>query len=93
MKINIFGSTGNIGVKSLNLIKTYFPKIKINLLCAKDNIKLLEKIFRSLNFVFITFIKIYLLIVIISSKLFIYAKDNEKKTKYYLKLNHYNFCW
>ena len=43
MKINIFGSTGNIGVKSLNLIKTYFPKIKINLLCAKDNNKLLEK--------------------------------------------------
>ena len=43
MKINIFGSTGNIGVKSLNLIKTYFPKININLLCAKDNIKLLQK--------------------------------------------------
>ena len=43
MKINIFGSTGNIGVKSLNLINAYFPKIKINLLCAKDNIILLEK--------------------------------------------------
>ena len=28
---------------------------------------------------------------IISSKLFIYAKDNEKKTKYYLKLYWYNF--
>ncbi|PPR49379.1 MAG: 1-deoxy-D-xylulose 5-phosphate reductoisomerase [Alphaproteobacteria bacterium MarineAlpha5_Bin5] len=43
MKINIFGSTGNIGVKSLDLIHNHFPEIKVNLLCAKNNIQLLKK--------------------------------------------------
>ena len=39
MKINIFGSTGIIGTKTLNIIKNYFPSIKINLLCANRNVK------------------------------------------------------
>ena len=38
MKINIFGSTGIIGNKSLYLIDKYFPNIKINLLCANNNV-------------------------------------------------------
>ena len=37
MKINIFGSTGEIGSKSLSIIKKYFPSIKINLLSANKN--------------------------------------------------------
>ena len=32
MKINIFGSTGIIGSKTLAIIKNHFPEIKINLL-------------------------------------------------------------
>ena len=43
MKINIFGSTGIIGKKSLELINNNFPNIKVNLLCAKSNIKLFKK--------------------------------------------------
>ncbi len=43
MNINIFGSTGIIGKKTLELIDSNFPKLKINLLCAKSNIKLLKK--------------------------------------------------
>ena len=43
MKINIFGSTGNIGVKTLRIIDSHFPKIKVNLICAKDNLNLLKK--------------------------------------------------
>ena len=39
MKVNIFGSTGIIGSKSLYIINKYFPKIKINLLCANTNVK------------------------------------------------------
>ena len=42
MKINIFGSTGIIGRKTLELIDNNFPNIKINLLCAKSNSKLLK---------------------------------------------------
>ena len=41
MKINIFGSTGNIGKKTLNLIEKFFPQLKVNLLCAKSNTNLL----------------------------------------------------
>ncbi|PPR46554.1 MAG: 1-deoxy-D-xylulose 5-phosphate reductoisomerase [Alphaproteobacteria bacterium MarineAlpha5_Bin9] len=37
--INIFGSTGTIGVKSLNIIRDYFPNFKINLLTANKNCK------------------------------------------------------
>lgn len=39
MKINIYGSTGEIGSKSLYLIKKYFSNIKINLLVANKNYK------------------------------------------------------
>ena len=39
MKINIYGSTGIIGTKTLKIIHKYFPEIKINLLCANNNVK------------------------------------------------------
>ena len=39
MIVNIFGSTGNIGVKSLDIIKNFFPEYKINLLVANKNYK------------------------------------------------------
>ena len=39
MKINIFGSTGIIGSKTLNIISSHFPSIKINLLCSNSNVK------------------------------------------------------
>ena len=39
MNINIFGSTGEIGSKSLIILKKYFPNIKINLLSANTNVK------------------------------------------------------
>ena len=31
MKINIYGSTGEIGTKSLLIVKKYFPKLKIKI--------------------------------------------------------------
>ena len=43
MNINIYGSTGVIGTKTLNLIDKNFPNLKINLLCAKSNKRLLIK--------------------------------------------------
>jgi len=43
MNVNIFGSTGIIGSKSLKIINKYFPKIKINLLCANNNVHKLIK--------------------------------------------------
>ncbi len=43
MNINIYGSTGIIGKKTLELIDSNFPNLKINLLCAKSNSKLLKK--------------------------------------------------
>ena len=43
MNINIYGSTGVIGRKTLDLIDTKFPTLKINLLCAKSNLKLLTQ--------------------------------------------------
>jgi len=39
MNINIFGSTGYIGTKTLNIIKNNFSFIKINLLLANKNYK------------------------------------------------------
>ena len=39
MNINIFGSTGNIGTKTLSIIKSNFPFIQINLLLANKNYK------------------------------------------------------
>ena len=41
MNINIYGSTGVIGKKTLKLISKYFPNIKINLLVANKNYKTL----------------------------------------------------
>ena len=41
MKINIYGSTGVIGKKTLECIDKNFSNIKINLLCAKTNSSLL----------------------------------------------------
>ena len=38
MNINIYGSTGIIGRKTLKLIDQNFSDIKINLLCAKSNL-------------------------------------------------------
>jgi 1-deoxy-D-xylulose-5-phosphate reductoisomerase len=46
MKINIFGSTGIIGSKTLDIISSYFPKIKINLLCSNTNVR---KLLRQIN--------------------------------------------
>ena len=43
MNINIYGSTGIIGTKTLKIISQYFPKIKINLLCANNNVSKLIK--------------------------------------------------
>ena len=43
MNINIFGSTGIIGKKTLQLIDTSFPNLKVNLICAKSNLTLLKK--------------------------------------------------
>ena len=43
MNINIFGSTGVIGKKTLSLIDNNFLNLKVNLLCAKSNLKLLSK--------------------------------------------------
>ena len=43
MKINIFGSTGIIGRKTLELIDGQFNNLKVNLLCAKSNLNLLKK--------------------------------------------------
>ena len=39
MKINIFGSTGIIGSKTLNIINNHFQEIKINLLCSNSNVR------------------------------------------------------
>jgi len=41
--INIFGSTGQIGTKTLKIISTHFPNIKINLLVANKNVNKLVK--------------------------------------------------
>ena len=43
MIINLYGSTGEIGIKTLQLITKYYPKIKVNLLCADKNINLILK--------------------------------------------------
>ena len=44
MNINIYGSTGIIGSKSLKLIYKFFPNLKINLLTANNNyLKLIKQ--------------------------------------------------
>ena len=40
---NLYGSTGQIGSKSLQIINKYFPSIKINLLVANKNCEKLIK--------------------------------------------------
>ena len=49
MIINIYGSTGIIGKTALSIIKKNFSNYKINLLCAKNNFKLLAKQSREYN--------------------------------------------
>ena len=49
MNINIYGSTGVIGRKTLQLIDKNFPRLKINLLCAKSNFDLLSKQIKKYN--------------------------------------------
>ena len=49
MIINIFGSTGEIGKKTLMLINNSFPSIKVNLLCANKNINLILKQIKIFN--------------------------------------------
>ena len=41
MNINIYGSTGIIGKKTLSLIDKNFQNLNVDLLCAKSNLKLL----------------------------------------------------
>ena len=55
MIINIYGSTGEIGKKSLSIIKKNYSNIKINLLCANKNYLLLLKQINTFkpNFVYI----------------------------------------
>ncbi len=43
MNINIYGSTGIIGKKTLSLIDNNFPSLNVGLLCAKSNLKLLTQ--------------------------------------------------
>ena len=43
MNINIYGSTGIIGRKTLSLIDRDFPEIKVNFLCAKSDLNLLSQ--------------------------------------------------
>ncbi len=49
MIINIYGSTGIIGRKTLDVIDRHFPDIKINLLCVKSNINLLRNQIKKYN--------------------------------------------
>ena len=49
MIINIYGSTGIIGRKTLSIIGKKYSSYKINLLCAKNNFKLLAKQSREHN--------------------------------------------
>ena len=45
MILNLFGSTGVIGTKTLLLIKSNFPNIKVNLLTANNNYrKLIQQV-------------------------------------------------
>ncbi len=43
MNINIYGSTGEIGKKTLKIISKSFPDIRVNLLCGNTNINLILK--------------------------------------------------
>ena len=87
MIINIYGSTGIIGRKALSLIKNKFPNYKINLLCAKNNIKLLAKQTRDYNvkYVYLDNKKLnYKLKSLIPNDVKIFNKES---LTYYLKSN------
>ena len=71
MKINIYGSTGKIGTKTLSILNKHFPQIKINLLCANNNV---EKLIRQTNLLSPKYI--YL-----SNKNYIKKLKNNIKTK------------
>ncbi len=73
MNINIFGSTGIIGRKTLFLIEKYFSKIKINLLVANKNVNLISNQVKKFkpNYIYIEDEKAYYQI----------KKLNLKKTK------------
>ncbi len=47
MIIDIYGSTGIIGTKTLKIINKNFPQIKINLLCANNSV---NKLIKQVNF-------------------------------------------
>ena len=49
MNINIYGSTGIIGKKTLSLIDKNFPNLNVDLLCAKSNLKLLTQQIKKLG--------------------------------------------
>jgi len=49
MKINIYGSTGIIGKKTLSLIDKNFQNMNVGLLCAKSNLKLLTQQIKKYN--------------------------------------------
>ena len=72
--INIFGSTGEIGNKTLNILRKYYSSIKINLLVSNQNYK---KLIKQTNY----FTPKY--ICIINHKHIPYIKENInlKKTK------------
>ena len=45
MNINIYGSTGIIGTKTLSIINKHFDNLKVNLLCANNNVdKLINQV-------------------------------------------------
>jgi len=71
MIINIFGSTGEIGQKTLKLITNYFPSIKVNLLCANKNINLILKQIKIYNPPFV----------------YLHNSESSKKLKLKLKKN------
>ena len=73
MKINIFGSTGIIGTKSLKIINNYFPNISINLLCANNNV---SKLIRQTNYYSPKFVYLNN-----TSKIYILKQNINKKVK------------
>ena len=79
MKINIYGSTGEIGQKTLFIINKFFPNIKINLLLAKNNYKKLIKqsIIHNPKYIYIDNKKYYYLLKdkLSNTKIKILSKD------------------
>mgnify|MGYP006091989961 CR=1 FL=1 len=100
MKINIFGSTGEIGKKSLSIIKKFFPDLRINLLVANNNYKMLIKqinIYQP-KYIYINNIKFYNLLKkydfqkntkILSTKEFIEYLSNSRSDTSILAISGY----